>query len=280
MSNAASVPTVDLNDGTTIPQLGFGTFQVPPEDTAEVVGHAFEIGYRHIDTAQMYRNEEGVGRAIADSGIPRDELYITSKLNNDAHAPDDVRRTFEQTLDRLGLDRLDLFLIHWPLPNNEVDYVDTWRAVTELVADGRLRSAGVSNFEPTHLDRIVEATGTAPMVNQIEAHPYFRNDVAREASLRHGTAVEAWGPLGQGALLDDTTLAEVAEENGRTVAQVALRWALQRGDVVFPKSSNPERMRQNFAVFDFELSAEDVARIDGLDRGEDGRGGPHPDQIG
>lgn len=280
MSDAAAVPTVDLNDGTAIPQLGFGTFQVPPEDTAEVVSQAFEVGYRHIDTAQMYRNEEGVGRAVASASIPRDELYITSKLSNEAHAPDDVRRTFDQTLERLGLDHLDLFLIHWPLPNDEVDYVDTWRAVTELVADGRLRSAGVSNFEPAHLDRIVEATGVAPVVNQIEAHPYFRNDVAREASLRHGTAVEAWGPLGQGALLDDDTLAEVAARNDRTVAQVALRWALQRGDIVFPKSSNAERMRENFAALDFELSAEDVATIDGLDRGEAGRGGPHPDQTG
>ncbi|WP_052666802.1 aldo/keto reductase [Nitriliruptor alkaliphilus] len=280
MSDAASVPTVALNDGTTIPQLGFGTFQIPPEDTAEVVGRAFEIGYRHIDTAQMYRNEEGVGRAVAASGIPRDELYITSKLNNSSHAPDDVRRTFEQSLERLGLDHLDLFLIHWPLPNSEVDYVDTWRAVTDLVADGRLRSAGVSNFEPAHLDRIVEATGAAPVVNQIEAHPYFRNDVAREASLRHGTAVQAWGPLGQGALFDDPTLAEVAERNGRTVAQVALRWALQRGDIVFPKSSNPDRMRENLDTLDFELSDDDVATIDGLDRGEDGRGGPHPDQLG
>lgn len=280
MSDAASVPTVELNDGTTIPQLGFGTFQIPPEDTAEVVGQAIEIGYRHIDTAQMYRNEEGVGRAVAASSIPRDELYITSKLNNDAHAPDDVRRTFEETLERLGLDHLDLFLIHWPLPNNEVSYVDTWRAVTELVADGRLRSAGVSNFEPAHLDRIVEATGVAPVVNQIEAHPYFRNDVARQASLRHGTAVEAWGPLGQGALLDDDTLADVARRGDCTVAQVALRWALQRGDIVFPKSSSTERMRENFAALEVELSAEDVATIDGLDRGEDGRGGPHPDELG
>jgi 2,5-diketo-D-gluconate reductase A len=161
-----------------------------------------------------------------------------------------------------------------------VDYVDTWRAVTELVADGRLRSAGVSNFEPSHLDRIVETTGVVPVVNQIEAHPYFHNDVAREASHRHGAAVEAWAPLGQGALLDDDTLAEVAERNGRTAAQVALRWAMQRGDIVFPKSSNPDRMRENFDVLDFELSPEDVATIDGLDRGEDGRGGPHPDQIG
>jgi 2,5-diketo-D-gluconate reductase A len=280
VSHAAAVPTVDLNDGTTIPQLGFGTFQVPPEDTAGVVGQAFEVGYRHIDTAQGYRNEEGVGRAVAAAGVPRDELYITSKLDNSNHAPEDVRRSFDETLERLGLDHLDLFLIHWPLPNGEVDYVDTWRAVTELVADGRLRSAGVSNFEPTHLDRIVDATGVAPVVNQIEAHPYFHNDVAREASLRHGTAVEAWAPLGQGALLDDDTLVEVAERNGCTAAQVALRWAMQRGDIVFPKSSNVDRMRENLAAIEVELSGEDVATIDALDRGEDGRGGPHPDELG
>lgn len=280
MTAPPAVPTVELNDGTTIPQLGFGTYQVPPEDTADVVGQALEVGYRHLDTAQMYRNEDGVGRAIAASGIPRDQLYVTSKLNNSFHAPDDVHRTFDETLERLGLDHLDLFLIHWPLPGDEVDYVDTWRAMTELVADGRLRSAGVSNFEPDHLDRIVEATGIAPVVNQIEAHPYFRNDVAREASVRHGAAVEAWGPLGQGAILGDDRLAEIAARNQRTVAQVALRWALQRGDIVFPKSSSAERMRQNLDVFDFELSADDVAAIDGLDRGADGRGGPHPDRMG
>lgn len=274
-----AIPTVDLTDGTTIPQLGFGTFQVPPGDTAEVVTQALEAGYRHLDTAQLYRNEEGVGQAIAASGIARDELYITTKLANDAHRPEDVERTFGESLERLGLDHVDLFLIHWPTPRSDVDYVDTWRAMTQLLADGQLRSAGVSNFEPDHLDRIVEATGVAPVVNQIEAHPYFRNDVAREASHRHGTVVEAWGPLAQGAIFDDADLTELADRLGKTVAQVVLRWHLQRGDVVFPKSSTPERMAQNLDVLGFELSADDVATIDGLDRGEDGRGGPHPNDL-
>ncbi|MTV24105.1 aldo/keto reductase [Nitriliruptoraceae bacterium ZYF776] len=281
MPDAPAVPTVDLVDGTTIPQLGFGTYLVDAGDAEQVVGQALEAGYRHLDTAQGYHNETEVGRAIAASGIPRDELYVTSKLDNPHHHPDDVKRTFEESLERLGLDHLDLFLIHWPTPNAEVDYVDTWRAMTELVADGRLRSAGVSNFQPDHLDRIVEATGVAPAVNQIEAHPYFRNDTAREASLRHGTAVEAWGPLGQGgALLEEPVLAEIGERHGKSIAQVALRWALQRGDIVFPKSSNPDRMRQNLEVFDFELSDEDLASIAELDRGADGRGGPHPDHFG
>lgn len=277
---ALAIPTIDLHDGTSIPQLGFGTFQVPPAETAEVVGHAFEVGYRHVDTAQGYRNEEGVGQAIADAGIARDELYVTTKLANGSHHPDEVQRTFEASRERLGLDHVDLFLIHWPTPNDEVDYVDTWRAMTELVADGRLRSAGVSNFEPDHLDRIVEATGIVPVVNQIEAHPSFRNDVAREASRAHGVVVEAWAPLAKGVVLDDEQLAGIAADLGRTAAQVVLRWHIQRGDVVFPKSSSRERMAQNAAIFDFELTDDQVATIDGLDRGEDGRVGPHPADVG
>jgi 2,5-diketo-D-gluconate reductase A len=274
------IPDIPLNDGTTIPQLGFGTYLVPPEETTEVVGHALEVGYRHIDTAQMYRNEAGVGEAIAASGVPRDELYITTKLANPFHRPDDVRKSFERSLQRLGVEHVDLFLIHWPLPTRyDGDYVSTWTAMTELVSDGRLRSAGVSNFQPAHLDRIVAETGVAPAINQIEAHPYFRNDVARAASTGHGTAVQAWGPLGQGAILDDPVIAEIASGRGRTSAQVILRWHIQRGDIVFPKSMRRERMEENFALFDFELAPDEVAAIDALDRGPDGRVGPDPDTF-
>ncbi len=275
-----TIPTITLNDGTHIPQLGFGVFQVPPEDTAEVVTQAFEVGYRHIDTAEMYQNEKGVGEAIAASGIPRDELYVTSKLNNGFHKPDDARRAFDNTMSALGLDKIDLFLIHWPLPTlYDGDYVSTWRTMLEFVEDGRAASVGVSNFQPAHLDRIVEETGKAPAVNQIEVHPYFANNAARKASHEHAVAVEAWSPIAQGKVLDDGTLVQIAEEVGRSTAQVALRWHVQRGDIVFPKSVTPARMKENFELFDFELTPEQMSRVDGLDKGEDGRGGPNPDTF-
>ncbi len=271
---------IQLNDGTTIPQLGFGTYLVPPADTARTVAQALEVGYRHIDTAQMYGNEAGVGRAITESGLPRRELYVTSKLDTSNHRPDDVRRSFTESLERLGLDQLDLFLIHWPLPTlYEGDYVSTWRAVAGLVGDGRLRTAGVSNFQPGHLDRIIGETGLVPAVNQIEVHPYFRNERARAASHAHGIAVEGWGPLGQGAVLADEVVAGIAERIGRTSAQVVLRWHIQRGDIVFPKSTSRERMEANFRVFDFELAPGDIEAIDALDRGAEGRVGPHPDTF-
>jgi 2,5-diketo-D-gluconate reductase A len=274
------IPHIALNDQTTIPQLGFGTYLVPPDETAATVGAALDVGYRHIDTAQGYANEEGVGSAIRSSGLAREDLYITTKLANDAHRPVDVRRTFEESLDRLGVDYVDLFLVHWPLPTRyDGDYVSTWKAMTELVAGGRLRSAGVSNFEPAHLDRVVTETGIVPVVNQIEAHPYFANNDVRQASLAHGVVVEAWGPLGQGAVLDDAVLTEVGGQVGRTASQVALRWHVQRGDIIFPKSMRRERMEQNLAIFDFELTDSQMAAIDGLDKGEEGRGGPHPDTF-
>jgi 2,5-diketo-D-gluconate reductase A len=283
------IPTIDLNDGTAIPQLGFGTLHVPPDraptpantaKTAEIVGLALDVGYRHIDTAQSYGNERGVGEAIATSGIPRAELYITSKLGNGNHRPDDVRRSFDATLAKLGLDQLDLFLIHWPLPTQyEGNYVATWKAMTELVADGRLRSAGVSNFQPAHLDRIINETGVVPAVNQIEVHPYFANRAARTASIRHGIAVEAWSPLGQGKLLADPILGQIAKARGKSIAQIILRWHIQHGHIVFPKSMRRERMEENLKVFDFELSAADVAAIDALDLGEGGRTGPNPDTF-
>ena len=275
-----SVPTITLNDQTTIPQLGFGVFQVPPDRTAETVTSALEVGYRHIDTAQMYRNEAGVGDAIAASDLPRDELYVTTKLNNGNHRPDDVRRSFDESLAKLKLDQVDLFLVHWPLPTlYDGDFVSTWRAMTELVTAGGARSVGVSNFQPAHLDRIVAETGVAPVVNQIEVHPYFVNDTAREASLRHGTHVEGWSPIAQGKVLDDVVIGRIAETHGRTPSQVTLRWHVERGDIVFPKSMNVSRMKENFEIFDFSLTADEIAAISALDQGEAGRTGPNPDTF-
>ena len=275
-----SVPTITLNDQTAIPQLGFGVFQVPPDQTAAAVTTAFEVGYRHVDTAQMYQNERGVGEAIAASGLPRDELYVTSKLNNGFHRPDDARRTFDETLQRLGLDRIDLFLIHWPLPTlYDGDYVSTWRTLAEFVADGRASSIGVSNFQPAHLDRIIEETGVVPAVNQIEVHPYFANETARAASIRHGVEVEAWSPIGQGSVLGDDVIGKIAASHGKTPAQVTLRWHVERGDIVFPKSVHEDRMRENFEIFDFTLTHDEVAAISALDRGPSGRRGPDPDTF-
>jgi len=275
-----SVPQIALHDGTSIPQLGFGVFQVPPEQTEETVTTAFEVGYRHIDTAQMYGNEAGVGAAVKSSGIPRDELYITSKLNNGFHEPDDARRTFDESLQRLGLDRLDLFLIHWPLPTlYDGDYVSTWRTLGEFAADGRLTSVGVSNFEPAHLQRIVDETGLVPVVNQIEVHPYCTNEAARAASLSHGTKVEAWSPIAQGGVLDDPVIGKVAAAHGKTPSQVTLRWHVERGDIVFPKSMRRERMQENFGIFDFSLREEEIQQISALDKGEKGRTGPNPNTF-
>lgn len=279
------IPEITLNDGTTIPQLGYGTLalqadreptEANAEVTAETVAAALAAGYRHIDTAQAYGTEPGVGRAIAESGISREEIYVTSKLANGNHAPDDVERSFEQTLEFLGLEQLDLFLIHWPLPTlYGGDYVSTWRALTGFVADGRLRTAGVSNFQPAHLDRIIEETGVVPAVNQIELHPYFANP-AVEATRRRGIAVEAHSPLGHNREpLSDETIAGIAADHGRTSAQVILRWHMQHGQIAIPKSARPERMAENLAIFDFELAAAEMAAIDALDKGT--RVGPDPD---
>ncbi len=274
------VPTVTLNDDRRIPQLGFGVFQVPPVQTQETVEKALEVGYRHIDTAQMYRNEAGVGAALKAAGLPREELWITTKLNNGFHRPADAHRAFAESLDRLGLDQVDLFLIHWPLPTRyDGDYVSTWRTLVDFHEDGRARSIGVSNFEPDHLQRIIDETGVVPAVNQIEVHPFFGNEAARAAGLQHGIATEAWAPIAKGKVNDDPTIGEIASRVGRTPAQVALRWHVQRGDIVFPKSTHVERMRENFAIFDFELSDDDVATIGGLDRGESGRTGPNPNTM-
>jgi 2,5-diketo-D-gluconate reductase A len=255
-------------------------FQVPPDQTAKTVLNAFEVGYRHIDTAQMYQNEAGVGEAIAASGIPRDELYITTKLNNGFHRPDDARRSLDVSLARLGLDHVDLFLIHWPLPTRyDGDFVTTWRTMAEFVEDGRATSVGVSNFQPAHLDRIVSETGVVPVLNQVEVHPFFGNETVREACARHGVAVEAWAPIARGKVAENDTITGIADRLGRTPAQVALRWHIQRGDIVFPKTVTPERMRENFDIFDFELADDDMAAITALDRGEKGRTGPNPDTF-
>ena len=273
-----TVPDITLHDGTSIPQLGFGVFQVPPAETAATVATALEVGYRHIDTAQMYGNEEGVGAAIRDSGLSRDDLYVTTKLNNTFHRPDDARREIDASLRRLGLEQVDLFLIHWPLPTRyDGDFVQTWRALIEAQESGKTRSIGVSNFQPAHLDRIVEETGVVPVVNQVEVHPFLANEDVRAANRRHGVLTEAWSPIAKGAVMDDDTIGEIASLVGRTPAQVALRWHVQRGDIVFPKSMNRDRMQQNFELFDFELEPTQMAAIDGLDQGESGRTGPNPD---
>jgi 2,5-diketo-D-gluconate reductase A len=275
-----AVPSITLNDGYAIPQLGFGVFQIEPQDTAKAAGEALEIGYRHIDTAQMYGNEREVGEAVRASGLDRGEVFVTSKLSNAAHEPGDARKAFDATLTELGFDYVDLFLIHWPLPTlYDGDYVSTWKVLEEFHNDGRARSIGVSNFQVEHLERLAAETGTVPAVNQIEVHPYLTNDPVREYGREHGIATEAWSPIAQGAVLDDPTITRIADKVGKTPAQVVLRWHIQRGDIVFPKSVTPSRMRENFELFDFELEHADMDEISALDKEEDGRTGPHPDTF-
>jgi 2,5-diketo-D-gluconate reductase A len=272
------VPDITLNDGNTIPQLGFGVFQIPPDRTVEAVTRALGIGYRHIDTAEMYGNEREVGTAIAHSGLERQEVFVTSKLNNGFHRPDDARAAFARTLEALGGGYVDLFLIHWPLPTlYDGDFVSTWRVLGEFQADGRARSIGVSNFQAAHLDRLAEETDVVPAVNQIEVHPYLTQQALRSYDREHGIATEAWSPIAQGKVLDDPVVTSLAEAVGRTPAQVVLRWHVQRGDIVFPKSVTPSRMGENFALFDFTLDEDAMARIDALDRDE--RTGPDPDTF-
>jgi 2,5-diketo-D-gluconate reductase A len=274
------IPDIILSDKTTIPQLGLGVLFVPDDETDRVASTALELGYRHIDTAQLYHNEAGVGRALARAGLPRDEIYVTTKLHNGYHEPVRAKASLSRSLEKLRLDRVDLFLIHWPLPTlYDGDYVSTWEALIELREEGLSTSIGVSNFEPAHLDRIVRATGVVPVVNQIEVHPYFANEAARAATLRHGSMVEGWSPLARGAVLDDPVIIAIAEANSRTPAQVVLRWHLDRGDIVFPKSTSRERMAENLGAVEFRLGAGELAAIDALDRGESGRTGPHPDTL-
>jgi 2,5-diketo-D-gluconate reductase A len=275
-----NVPTIELSSGTHIPQLGFGVYQIDPDETAGAVKTALDIGYRHIDTAEMYQNEDGVGQGVRDSGLDRSEVFITSKLNNGFHEPDDARTAFDETLSKLGTDYVDLFLIHWPLPTRySGDFVSTWQTLEEFRRDGRARSIGVSNFQVGHLERLANETDTVPAVNQIEVHPYFVNAEVREYCREHGIAVEAWSPIAQGKVLDDPVVTQIAEAAGRSPAQVVLRWHIQRGDIVFPKSVTPKRIEENFALFDFELSDHDVDALTALDKGEDGRTGPNPDTF-
>jgi 2,5-diketo-D-gluconate reductase A len=271
------VPNIRLNNGVEIPQFGSGVFQVPPAETKQAVLQAFDAGYRHIDTAQMYQNEEGVGQAIAESSLSRDEIFVTTKLNNGGHGYESAIAALDESLRKLQLDHVDLYLVHWPLPHLD-RYVDTWKGFEKLLADGKARSIGVSNFTVAHLDRLAKETDTVPAVNQVELHPLFTQTELRKYHAEHGIGTEAWAPIAQGAVLGDPTLATLAEKYGRTPAQVVLRWHVQIGNIVFPKSVNPDRMRENINVFDFELSAEDLAAVEGLNR--DQRNGPDPDTFG
>jgi 2,5-diketo-D-gluconate reductase A len=276
----STVPNLTLNDGTQIPQLGFGVFQIAPDETAAAVRTALEIGYRHIDTAEMYQNEKGVGDGIRDFGIDRGEVYVTSKLNNGFHKPDDARRAFDKTIEALGFDYVDLFLIHWPLPTlYDGDFISTWKTLEEFKKEGRARSIGVSNFQIHHLEELARDTETVPAVNQIEVHPYFANDSLRAYGTDHSILTEAWSPIAQGAVLDDPVIGAIAERLGKSPAQVTLRWHIERGDIVFPKSVTPERIKENLEIFDFELGDEDIDAITALDKGEAGRRGPNPDTF-
>jgi 2,5-diketo-D-gluconate reductase A len=274
----SSIPNITLNNGQVIPQFGFGVFQIEPKNTVAAVSTALEAGYRHIDTAEMYGNEAEVGEAIAASGLDRGDVFITSKLKNDAHEPDAAREAFDGTLKALGVDYVDLFLIHWPLPMRyDGDFVSTWKTLEEFYREGRARSVGVSNFQPQHLRRLHGETDIIPAVNQIEAHPYLTQDDVRAFCAQHQIAVEAWSPLGQGSVLDDPVVGRIAERTGKTPAQVVLRWHIQRGDIVFPKSVTPDRIRENIDIFDFELSGADVNEITLLNKNE--RTGPYPDKF-
>ena len=276
----STVPTITLNDGAKIPQLGFGVYQVEPSETAQAVKTALDIGYRHIDTAEMYGNERGVGEGLREAGVDRADVYITSKLNNGFHKPDDARRAFDDTLSALGYDYVDLFLIHWPLPTRyDGDFVSTWQTLEEFKKDGRARSIGVSNFQVPHLERLARETDTTPAVNQIEVHPYCTNEAVRAYGREHGIATEAWSPIARGQVLDDPAVLRIAEAVGKTPAQVVLRWHIQRGDIVFPKSVTPQRIKENFALFDFDLGTDDLDALAALDKGEQGRTGPNPDTF-
>ena len=251
------VPNVTLRPEVEIPQLGYGVFQVPPKETEEAVARALQAGYRHIDTAAAYRNEGAVGQAIHASGIPREEIFVTTKCFNDDHGHDKAKRACKASLERLELEHIDLYLIHWPVPSHDL-YVETWQAFIELQAEGLVRAIGVSNFQPAHLERIVAETGVVPAINQVELHPYFQQTGLRHEHEQLGIATEAWSPLGQGLELEDPSIVAIAEAHGKTPAQAIIRWHLQLGNVVIPKSVTPERIEENFDVFDFELSADEM----------------------
>jgi 2,5-diketo-D-gluconate reductase A len=271
----AQVPSISLSDGTTIPQLGLGVWQVDPEITARVVSDGIAAGYRSIDTAEGYQNEEGVGEAIRRAGVDRTKLFITSKLRNGGHERDKALNAFDETMAKLGIEQLDLFLIHWPVPSRGF-YVEAWKTLVELRGQGRVRSIGVSNFNQDNLERIIGETGVTPVVNQIELHPRFQQRDKRAFHAEHGIAIESWSPLGSGRMLDDPTVAAIGKKHGKSIAQVIIRWHLQEGLIVIPKSIRKERMEENIAVFDFELDADDMAKLAGLDQGARGRVGADP----
>lgn len=276
----ADAPTLALNDGSSIPQLGFGTYQIEGQDTVTAVTKALEVGFRHIDTAQMYGNEKEVGEAVKQSGIDRSQIHITSKLNNSFHEPEAARKAFAETLEKLGDDYIDLFIIHWPLPTKyDGDFVQTWNTLLEFKEEGRARSVGVSNFQVPHLRKLNDETGQKPSVNQIELHPYFQNREVVEYCENNDIAIEAWSPIAQGDVLEDEALKSIAEAHGKTTAQVTLRWHIQHGYIVFPKSTTPERIKENYDIFDFELTPDEMTAIDALDKGEAGRTGPNPDTF-
>ncbi|WP_010468158.1 MULTISPECIES: aldo/keto reductase [Streptomyces] len=274
----SKAPSLTLNNGVVMPQLGFGVWQVPDAEAVEAVGTALAAGYRSVDTAAVYENERGTGRAVAASGLPREEVFVTTKLWNSEQGYDSTLRAFDASLERLGLDYVDLYLIHWPVPARDA-YVDTYKAFEKILADGRARAIGVSNFLPEHLERLMDATSVVPAVNQIELHPYLAQEEARAFHARHGIATEAWSPLGQGrGLLEAPAVVAVARKHGRTPAQAVLRWHLQLGNVVIPKSVTASRIRENIDVFGFELDAEDMAAFAALDEGR--RLGPDPAVFG
>jgi len=272
-----AVPNIKLNNGVEIPQLGFGVFQIAPTETRAAVVEALRVGYRHIDTAEMYGNEREVAEGLREFGIDRAEVFVTSKLNNGFHARDAALRAFDESLAVMKLDYLDLFLIHWPLPAVG-DFVETWKTLEEIHRTGRVRAIGVSNFQAGHLDRLAAQATMVPAVNQIEIHPYWVQDDVRAADAARGIATEAWSPIAQGQVLDDPVIVKIAARLNRSAAQVTLRWHIQRGDIVFPKSTTPARIAENFAIFDFALTAPDMAAITALHRA-DGRRGPNPDEF-
>ncbi|WP_406864652.1 aldo/keto reductase [Streptomyces sp. HUAS MG47] len=276
MSTPTAVPTVKLSNGVEIPQLGFGVFQVPDDETATAVTTALETGYRSIDTAAIYGNETGVGRALAASGLPREDLFVTTKLWNADQGYDATLRAFDTSLAKLGLDFVDLYLIHWPTPARDL-YRDSWRALERLADEGRIRAAGVSNFQPAHLRRLLDDATLTPAVNQVELHPDLQQAELRAFHAEHGIATEAWSPLAQGAVLGHPVIGAIAAAHGKSPAQVVLRWHLQLGNVVIPKSVTPARIRENFEVFDFALTDEEMRSVAALDRGV--RTGPHPDEL-
>ena len=275
MAATSAVPTITLNNGVEIPQLGFGVFQIPPEQTKDSTLAALQVGYRHIDTAEMYGNEEGVGQAVRESGIDRSEIFVTSKLSNAFHATDDALAAFDGTIEALGIDYVDLFLMHWPMLGD--GYVETWKAMETMYEGGKVRAIGVSNFQRHHLNHLLAETTVVPAANQIEIHPYLTQEDMRACNSQHQIATEAWSPIAEGAVLKDPIVGRIARRIDRQPAQVVLRWHIQRGDIVFPKSVKRERVQENFEIFDFELTDADMSDISALNANR--RTGPDPDTF-